>query len=298
MTPGTEISYAGKGASMGLSIYRVTDGGGWQTDGNSTPGTCNGACAPPSNLLVEINGYANETCLQSNGWALAEISGGSGLYDIDWNNPPSSADSLTGLPAGFYSVTVTDSSGCKTSASVTLVNIGIPVSVAIVPPDVTIFRGESYQLALNTTAILDSVSWTPVSGLSCTNCSSPNASPVTLTTYTVNVIDTDGCTGSASTVIHVISDENSVFIPTAFTPNNDNLNDLLFVRSSKLVSLEFHIYDRWGNEVFYTTDPNVGWNGLDKNGREVDAGIYIYYAVVNFDNGKLKTIKGNVGVLR
>ena len=56
----------------------------------------------------------------------------------------------------------------------------------------------------------------------------------------------------------LIRSPSSSFIPTAFTPNADNLNDLLFVRSPKLTGLEFHIYDRWGNEVFATDDAKDG----------------------------------------
>lgn len=298
MAPGTEILYAGKAPAFGLSIYRQTDGNApWQTDGLPTPGQCNGPCAPPTDLMIQIINYENETCLQSNGWAQAAVSGGAGPYDLDWSNT-ANGDSIFGLEAGAYSVTVTDADDCIKATSVTLINIGTPVTVTVTPPQPVIFKGESVQITLTASSPLDSINWLPVNDLSCSDCSSPIASPPVITTYVVQVSDTDGCTGNASVTVKVISDENSTFIPTAFTPNADNLNDLLFVRSSKLVSLDFHIYDRWGNEVFATTDPNVGWDGTDKKGNEVDAGIYVYYAVITFDNGKSKMLKGNVGVIR
>lgn len=218
-------------------------------------------------------------------------------YDLDWT-PATNGDSIFGLAAGFYSVTVTDAENCEKATSLTLVNEGTPVTVSIDPPNAVIFKGESVQLDLVTTSIVDSVRWTPITGLNCDDCISPIASPNIITTYNVTVTDTDGCIGTATTTVEVLSDENSTFIPTAFTPNGDNLNDLLFVRSPKLTGLEFHIYDRWGNEVFTTDDASVGWDGRDKKGNEVDVGIYVYYAVVTFDNGKSKTLKGNVGVIR
>lgn len=298
MTPGTEIFYAGKVPGFALSLYRQTDGGApWVTDGAPTPGQCNGPCAQPTDLTIQISDYADETCLQSNGWIEALATGGTQPYDLDWNTT-ANGDSIFGLQAGTYTVTVTDDANCIKATTITLVNKGEPDSVAITPAEPVIFKGESVQLALVTTAVIDSVVWTPATGLNCNDCETPIASPSIITTYNVVVTDTDGCTGAASVVVQVLSDENSTFIPTAFTPNADNLNDVLFVRSPKLTALEFHIFDRWGNEVFATNDMNVGWDGTDKKGREVDVGIYVYYAFVTFDNGKTKTLKGNVGVIR
>ncbi len=298
MTPGTEILYAGKVSGFGLSLYRQTDGAvPWLTDGAPTPGQCNGTCAPPTDLSIQISGYADETCLLANGWAEAFVSGGTTPYDLDWSNT-ANGDSIFNLTAGTYSVTVTDDADCMKAATVTLVNIGEPDTVSILPVAPVIFKGESVQLSLLTAAIIDSVIWTPATGLNCNDCVSPIANPIIITTYNVVVTDSDGCIGTATVVVDVISDENSTFIPTAFTPNADNLNDVLFVRSPKLIGLELHIYDRWGNEVFTTTDPNIGWDGTDTKGNEVDVGIYVYYAIVTFDNGKSKTLKGNVGVIR
>lgn len=298
MSPGSEILYAGKAPAAGLSLYRQLDGtGGWQTDGSSTPGVCNGPCATPSTLKIEIDSFSNERCLQSNGWISVNITGGISPYDIDWSIG-SSADSIEGLSAGNYSALVTDDLGCNASTSITLINIGTPVSVNIDPPISTIFRGESVQLNLNTAAVLNTIIWTPATTLSCGDCAAPFANPTTVTNYTVVVTDNDGCTGNATATVNVLSDENSTFIPTAFTPNNDNENDVLFVRSPKLSGLEFHVYDRWGREVFFTSDQTTGWDGRDKNGKEVENGIYVYYAVVGFDNGKSKVLKGNVAVLR
>jgi len=298
MAPGTEIKYAGKVPSAGQSLFRDYDGfGGWLTDGTPTPGACNNGCAPPSDLDAHITFRNDETCLLRNGWAVVEYSGGVAPYDVDWSNQ-SNADSVTGLVAGCYSVTVSDSLGCTRADSVCIQNVGMPVSLSITPPQSTIFKGDSQQLLLVTTSILDSIIWNPSSSLSCSDCASPIASPLTLTTYTVDVVDINGCAGSATATVAVVSDENSAFIPTAFTPNDDNSNDILYVRSPRLRTLDFRIYDRWGTEVFATTDVNEGWDGRDKNGNEVDVGIYAYYAIVTFDNGKSKTLKGNVAVLK
>ncbi len=298
MTPGTEIAYIGKAAGAGLSMFRPNDGmAGWQTDGTPTRGTCNGSCATPSDLLVQINSYGNETCQLGNGWAEVSISGGTAPYDIDWSNDKN-IDSIVDLSAGSFTVTVTDTLGCSAIAYVTLVNIGDPVAVEIIPADTTIFRGDSVHLNVSTESFITSYLWSPDRTITCLTCAVPEVYPTQIDTYTVTVIDSNGCIGTASVIVKILSDENSVFIPTAFTPGIPGPNAFFIPRSPKLTSLELHIFDRWGNEVFSTKDMNESWNGTNKSGMIVDAGIYVYYAVANFVSGKSKTLKGDVAVLR
>lgn len=298
MSPSTEISYAGKAPLPGTSIYRTIDGtGGWQTDGIATPGNCNGVCVIPSDLNVTIEPAGDERCLQQNGHAKANVSGGILPFNFDWSNS-ANADSIFGLAAGNYTVTVIDAEGCISIASVDLINIGVPVDVIIEPDAITIFQGEGALLEVVSDAAIVSYDWGSDDGLSCTDCAIPSASPEVTTQYTVTVIDADGCTGTATARVSVLTDQNSVFVATAFTPNNDMENDVLYIRSPRIAAVDFHIYDRWGKEVFYTNDQTVGWDGRDKSGKELNAGVYVYFAEVVFDNGKTRLVKGNVALLR
>ncbi|GIV33118.1 MAG: hypothetical protein KatS3mg031_0653 [Chitinophagales bacterium] len=298
MTPGTEIAYAGKTAVSGLAMARPSDGAaGWQTDVAPTPGACNGTCATASDLAVTVDTFANETCRLNNGWIKITISGGAAPYRIDWSNNENT-DSIGGLSEGSYSVSVTDASGCEVIGFFPIANVGEPLAAEIIPQDTTIFPGDSIRLTVHSDVALFSYLWSPENTLSCSACAAPYANPVELTRYTVIVTDSNGCEATASVVVNIVSDENSVFIPTAFTPGIPGPNAAFMLRSPKISALELHVYDRWGNELFSTTDMNQPWDGTRPGGQMVDTGIYVYYAVIKFISGKTKIFKGDVAVLR
>jgi gliding motility-associated-like protein len=298
MTPGLEISYAGGRPSAGLTIHRTTDGiGGWQRNATPTPRSCNGTCREPSDLTAYIDSLVNETCRLQNGFLSAAATGGIEPYTYQWN--VDDRDSfIANLPEGFYTVTVTDFAGCKDTFTLFLPNVGEPVQLAIEPPSATIYQGDSIQLQLITNASLTTIIWSPGVRLSCSNCASPIVFPNESKTYTVRVTDIDNCTASANIRIKVVPDEKSVYIPNIFTPNADGLNDGLYVRSNRIATMEFRIFDRWGKEVFYTNDQNVPWLGTDKQGNQLANGVYVYYLDAIFWNGKSRTFKGNITLLK
>ncbi len=92
----------------------------------------------------------------------------------------------------------------------------------------------------------------------------------------------------------------SIFIPDAFTPNEDGLNDYLkVVKSSDYVVNEFVVYDRWGKEVYHSNSDNSAWDGK-LNNTPLDGGTYFYYAVVSCVNNGLKNqiLKGSSILVR
>ncbi|NJL75224.1 MAG: gliding motility-associated C-terminal domain-containing protein [Saprospiraceae bacterium] len=58
-----------------------------------------------------------------------------------------------------------------------------------------------------------------------------------------------------------VCNEPYIFVPLAFTPNNDGTNDILYVRGNPIEEVYFAVYNRWGQRVFETTDKNIGWDG-------------------------------------
>ncbi|MEX0811017.1 MAG: gliding motility-associated C-terminal domain-containing protein [Chitinophagales bacterium] len=298
MTPGNEILYAGEAPSNGQSIYRTTDGSGnWQTNGTPSIGACNGTCLPPSDLAVIIDIAQDATCERNNGSIAVSASGGTPGYEFEWSNETFS-DTLNDLESGTYTVTLSDADGCVVIKSVEIDNIGEALEAEIIPADTSILKGDSVRLRIISNNTIFSARWDPFIYLSCGLCTEPYAVPDESTTYAVELEDANGCTATASSSIKVIPDENSVFIPTAFTPNGDNLNDILYVRSPRLSSLVFEVFDRWGKMVFRTTDVEQGWAGTYPNGKAVNEGVYMYVVEAEFDNGKSKVFKGNVTLLR
>jgi gliding motility-associated-like protein len=86
-------------------------------------------------------------------------------------------------------------------------------------------------------------------------------------------------------------------VPNAFSPNGDGLNDIVRVEGKGIVELEFRIFNRWGQEVFYTTDPKIGWDGVFK-GEPQDMEVYTYFAKAKFITGQPALLKGNITLLR
>jgi gliding motility-associated-like protein len=89
-----------------------------------------------------------------------------------------------------------------------------------------------------------------------------------------------------------------VFVPNTFTPNNDGLNDKLFVRGIGLRQLEyFRVFDRWGNVVFETHDMDEGWDGNYK-GKPADVAAYVYILKGVCSSGSTVDKSGNVTLVR
>ena len=90
------------------------------------------------------------------------------------------------------------------------------------------------------------------------------------------------------------------FIPTAFSPNGDNNNDILHVRGP-IKEMDFYIYDRWGELVYsavgVTPSTVEGWDGKYK-GQDLNSGVFVYYFRGSLLDGKEVTQKGNITLVR
>jgi gliding motility-associated-like protein len=143
--------------------------------------------------------------------------------------------------------------------------------------------------------------WSPDWRLSCNNCASPIASPMATTMYYITVTDTNGCKVIDSVLIKVSPKEvkpcGAIFVPNAFSPNGDNIDDIEYVYGGCVQALDFKIFDRWGNMVFETNDPAKGWNGTF-NGKPLSTGVYDYTLVAVQSNGKSTDLKGNITLVR
>ncbi len=141
--------------------------------------------------------------------------------------------------------------------------------------------------------------WSPENGtLDNPNINNPIATPTdTFTVYTVHAMNLWGCLDSA-TVTVIVDDGVHEFVPSAFTPNGDGKNDVFRIMKLKFEKLvDFRVYNRWGTQVFQTTNPEVGWDGT-LNGEKQDLGTYIYNIIVALPNGENKIYKGNVTLIR
>ena len=137
--------------------------------------------------------------------------------------------------------------------------------------------------------------WTPAASLSCTACENPVANPTQNTLYTVTVKATDGCEDTAQT--NIIVRRTNVYIPSAFTPNNDGVNDVAEVFAINPKSFSFKIYNRWGELVFESYDVSNKWNGTFK-GEDCPQDNYSYILDVTMQNDKTYHKQGGILLLR
>jgi gliding motility-associated-like protein len=125
-------------------------------------------------------------------------------------------------------------------------------------------------------------------------------SPQTNTTYIVTVTDASGCKDTGQIFLRVMvpqCDEPYIFIPRAFSPNGDGKNDMIYVRGDYLTTVEFVIFNRWGEQVFSTTDKSIGWDGKHR-GEPVCPDVYGYYVKGVCQKGEQFFKKGNITVLK
>ncbi len=137
--------------------------------------------------------------------------------------------------------------------------------------------------------------WAPTYGLNCSTCADPIATVSKTTTYVVTFQDVlTLCTVKDSVTIDIFNC--NVFVPNAFSPNK-SYNNILRVRSECLVSLDFAVFDRWGNKLFETTDINDGWDGT-YHGKKMDMGTYMWYLSGLEQDGTSVVRSGNTALVR
>ena len=236
-----------------------------------------------------------------NGSISLTVSGGSPSYQYTWSNGATTA-MISSLPMGADNVTVTDSRGCTIDTSFVLINDSA-FSVAINPDTVAINEGDITPLTLvqvtnNGAGPISSITWTPAVGLSCTDCEQPLASPVNTIQYMVSVMTDSGCVSTAQSLINV-NLQHQVYVPNAFTPNADGINDYWEVYGYKKawVFCEAQVFDRWGEKVFESDDINFQWDGTYK-GTFVQPGEYVYTLRVAFIDGYSTGNKGTITLIR
>jgi gliding motility-associated-like protein len=187
---------------------------------------------------------------------------------------------------GIYSVTVSDANGCT--------GIGTTNVVMHPNPDPSISGNLSF--AETSSTVLSAVggnynSYAWSSGSTEASIEVNNGG-----IYIVAVSDANGCTGSAAAIVN----EQAIFdilIPNAFSPNNDGVNDVFRIVGLHIQNTKILISDRWGREVYNSTDTKQGWDGTT-NGIEREMGVYAYTVWVKLDNGREKMYHGNVTLMR
>lgn len=178
-----------------------------------------------------------------------------------------------------------------------------PLEVQL-PAQVEVNLGESIVLrpALSRTGGAQ-YRWSPAEGLSCPDCATPVASPSASQAYTLEVRDEYGCSAQASVEL-VVKPRLRAYVPSAFSPNGDGVNDRLglFAGPEVRVVHWFRVYNRWGGLVYEQKNfapnlPGAGWDG-EVNGTPAPAGTYVWAAEVEQLGGRAGRLEGEVVLVR
>ena len=222
-------------------------------------------------------------------------------YAYKWTLPENLSDPAIKEPKFFsqefkqypYTLYVNTPLGC-TGHDTLRVRARPPLTLTNVTPDQKIAYGDSVQLRASGAKYYE---WTPTTFLTYPLGPYPFASPEKPTVYEVYGINEYGCPDRKYIRVDIdytMHDD----IPTAFTPNGDGRNDVFNIRSLKFRQLqEFRIFNRWGAEVFSTTDKNQGWDGRYKD-QPAEMGTYYFIIRVARPDGSARTYKGDVLLIR
>jgi gliding motility-associated-like protein len=196
---------------------------------------------------------------------------------------------------------VTNSSGCADSSAKNL--IVHPNPVINLPAGLTKVVGVPVTLPGTYSNNVISYLWTPSSTLSCSDCPEPIATPKFTTTYSVVVLDSNGCKNTATITVFVTCKGADIFVPNTFSPNGDGANDIFYVRGKGLDRVKsLRIFNRWGQVVFEQKDFPVnnalyGWNGKYRNAKPVPD-VYVYQIEIFCENSEVVRFEGNVALIQ
>lgn len=190
------------------------------------------------------------------------------------NNPALANPTATPLQTTIYSVTIKDTVCILSNTlSTTLTVNPLPSIRASKANDIDCSNSSSQLQASGGVQYV----WDPDPTLSNISIANPVAMPVLATYYKVTGTDVNGCSNRDSIQVEVTTNNQSNYLmPSAFTPNNDGLNDCYGIKYwGAILELNFSIYNRWGQLVFKTTNPGECWDGKI-NGIMQDAAAFVY----------------------
>lgn len=263
--------------------------------------------AAPEPLTVSLLEMTPSVCSQPNGTITVQAVGGMGPYRYEWNTSPAQigpqAIGLLGEPgAGFpISVEVSDENGCQQTATFSFQDR--PKARARIVPYFDLDRPVPLSQA---SLYFANESENAVAYRWRVNDSTVSVSP-DLTyrahhpgRYHIELLALDpyfACPDTMSMWVDVVS-EGRLWIPTAFTPNDDGRNDFFQIKGTGIQAFDLVIFNRWGNEVRRLRNIETGWDGRSQQGKPLPEGVYGYRLRAWITDGEVITRGGQVMLIR
>ncbi|HTB06923.1 MAG TPA: gliding motility-associated C-terminal domain-containing protein, partial [Bacteroidia bacterium] len=297
ITPDTAIC-AGKGITLA-----VTGGGTylWSTASTSSSISVTPSSTITYTVVVTDSGCSKDTAVTitvdslpvvtitspqkiCSGNTVTLLAIGGGQYH--WSTG-ATTDSISVSPTSTTTYSVTVTKGCKATSS-TVLTVENPVIYACC--DTTIFSGNSVSLNASGTNIIH-YQWTPSTGINCDTCPVIIVSPTVTTTYTVIGTDSLGCETERIIVVVIEMPCLGLTVPNVFTPDNagpTGINGIFYIKTENLSSWSIVIYDRWGKEMYNSSNPLQYWTGETEGGGKAPDGVYYYIINATCQNNTYK----------
>lgn len=266
-----------------------------------------GACNPPGTVTHSLT-TLNAEIVSSNdvscnggydGSATVGVSAPGNNFTYSWSPVGGNGPIAVGLPAGNYSVTVTDTAGCSDVATLTITQ----------PPPLAAFTASAFQTDVYNTEIFffdqspGAISWSWNFGdLVFSTAQNPVHVYAGAGVYNV-VLTVNYANGCSDSIVHeiIINEDFTFYAPNSFTPGGDGVNEIFLPLGVgwETGSFELWIYDRWGQEIFHTNEPALGWDGKSSGGKSVvQEDIYVWRVNVRDGSGKAHEFTGKIAVLK
>ena len=224
-------------------------------------------------------------------------------WTVDGNSAGSQSTFTQVFPATTQNVVkLTVSNGVCSDIRTETISLNNKVAVDFRVPD-DVCPEDTVSFINESTGPIDTWAWNFGNG-NISNDKNPPAQVYpatgTVTTYTVSLTGSNaqGCQDMLTKTIRVQA-TCIIAVPSAFTPNNDGLNDYFYpLNAFKAIELEFKVYNRWGQLVFSTTDWRIKWDGKVK-GLEQPTGVYAWQlSYIDSTTGQRKYSKGTTMLIR
>lgn len=290
--PGAPICYNTPGTySVSLTI---TDVNGSNT---ATQTIVIGDCSPPTaGFTVNDNSVCEGSCVNLTN---TSINATNYQWTINGGTPSTSSSADPGMVCffneGSYTISLVVSNAYGSDSTGTSMTV-YPVPSVETIQDTSILSSVEVELeAYTSDPNLDFV-WSPETWLDCPDCQNTTATPQDTTYYIVTAINSFGCTDTAGVLISVEFVQ-AIGVPSAFSPNGDGVNDVLYVQGSGINNMVFRIYNRYGQKVFESFDQSYGWDGTFQ-GKLEDPGVFVYYVTYTSSSGEEEMIEGDVTLIK
>lgn len=242
----------------------------------------------------------NIRCIHDHSGAIVvTINGVHTPYSIQWDDGDTNFARYH-LEPGSYHAVVTDSNGCQFDT--TFLVLDAPDSFADInvwADDTLLFINESTHLHADGCPTCTYL-WNPANPLNDATLQNPLATLQDTTTFVCTLADSAGCLYQDSVMVYCIRLDcgtTALFIPNAFTPNGDGLNDQLCFRNEWVTSFLIRIFSRWGEMVYESDDINACWDG-NFHGQPALPGVYTFYCHINCEGQQEATFKGDITLIR